>query len=174
MPKISEFSKKLLLNRSNKILLKEIKYLNLSSILDCGCAEGNLVKFLKKNKVAQRIEGIDISDKEIEKARIVNPHLIIRKGDIYDIPCKSEEFDLVIANQVFEHLKYPRRALKEMARVAKKYILISVPNESFFRIGKHENHWKSEEFKKFVNSKGLKIVSRESPFPWTIVLLKKQ
>lgn len=174
MPKVSEFPKKLLRNRFDRVLLDEIKYLNLSSILDCGCAEGDLVSFLKKNKVADRVEGIDLSDKAIENARKVNPHLIIKKGDIYDIPGKANEFDLVIATQVFEHLKFPRKALRDMARVSKKYILVSVYNESFFRFGPHNNHWKSADFKKFVNSKGLKIVSKKSPFPWTMVLLKKQ
>lgn len=174
MSKISDYPKKLLKNRLQKNLLNEIKYLNLESALDCGCAEGDLVKFFKKNKVAKRLEGIDISDKAIDQARIKNPHLIIKKGDVYDIPGKAGEFDLIVCSQVFEHLKYPRRALKEMARVAKKYILISVMNESIFRFGKHEKHWKSDEFKKFVNAKGLKIVSQKSPFPWTIILLKKQ
>lgn len=174
MPKIRNTLQKLLRKRFNNNLLKEIKYLNLDSVLDCGCAEGELVKYLKKNKVADRIEGIDISEKAIEKARKVNPHLIIKKGDVYEIPGKSNEFDLVIATQLFEHLKYPRRALKEMVRVARKYVLISVPNETFFRFGKHEKHWKSGDFKKFVNAKGLKIVSKKSPFPWTIILLKKQ
>jgi 2-polyprenyl-3-methyl-5-hydroxy-6-metoxy-1,4-benzoquinol methylase len=160
-------------NRFNKNLLAEIKYLNLKSILDAGCGEGNLIKFLKKNELAEYIEGIEVSEEQIQRARKLNPHLIIKKGDIYDIPGKTNSFDLVISTQVFEHLKYPRRALKEMARVSNKYLLISVYNEAFFKIGKHENHWSPAEFKKFVNARGLKIVSKKSPYPWTMILLKK-
>jgi 2-polyprenyl-3-methyl-5-hydroxy-6-metoxy-1,4-benzoquinol methylase len=172
--KIENLLNKFFTNKLHKNLLNEIRYLNLESILDAGCGDGELVKFLKKNKLAKRVEGIDISEKAIERARQKNPHLIIKKGDIYNIQGKSEEFDLIVCSQVFEHLKYPRRALNEMVRVARKYVLIAVINESKFRIGRHEHHWKTEEFKKFVNTKGLKIVSRKTTFPWTIVLLKKQ
>lgn len=50
-------------------------------------------------------------------------------GDISNLPLKSKQFDMVLACEVLEHLddKTMLFALEEIQRVAKKYILITVP-----------------------------------------------
>ena len=111
-----------------------------------------------------------------------------QKGDIYKLPYKSNSFDLVVCTEVLEHLENPKKALRELIRVSGKYILLSVPNEPFFRLSnflrgknlprwgndiEHVQNWTSSGFAKFVNIKGVKIIDKKHPFPWTIILLKK-
>lgn len=40
-------------------------------------------------------------------------------GSVLDIPCNDNEFDLVIAQEVLEHVKDPRKAVEEICRVLK-------------------------------------------------------
>ena len=50
-------------------------------------------------------------------------------GDIADIPAKDEAFQLVMCNDVLEHVPRPAldQAVKELFRVAERYVLITVP-----------------------------------------------
>ncbi len=41
------------------------------------------------------------------------------RSEIYDIPLADASVDIILCTQVFEHLKYPVRALKEMHRLLK-------------------------------------------------------
>ena len=42
---------------------------------------------------------------------------------------KNNSFDMVIANQILEHLSNPEELIEEIKRVSKKYIIIGLPNE---------------------------------------------
>jgi ubiquinone/menaquinone biosynthesis C-methylase UbiE len=57
-----------------------------------------------------------------------------RVGSIYKLPYKDKAFDLVMACEVLEHLSKSGRALKEIKRVAKKNVIITVPNEPLWRL----------------------------------------
>lgn len=64
-------------------------------------------------------------------------------GSVLDIPCNDNEFDLVIAQEVLEHVKNPRKAVEEVFRVLKKdgYFYMQLP----FIIGFHpcpNDYWR--------------------------------
>jgi 2-polyprenyl-3-methyl-5-hydroxy-6-metoxy-1,4-benzoquinol methylase len=96
---------------------------------------------------------------------------------------------LVLCTEVLEHLDDPQKGLKELVRVSKKYLVVSVPNEPFFvlaqlargknwsRFGndiEHINHWTMFGFPKFVKKNAkVKILARRFPFAWTMLLLEK-
>lgn len=72
--------------------------------------------------------GIEISEKKVDYARTylkVNAVL----GNAGDLKFGDRSFDVVTALEVLEHLPYGvyEKALKEIDRVADKYIIISVP-----------------------------------------------
>jgi SAM-dependent methyltransferase len=50
-------------------------------------------------------------------------------GSAYEIPFPDNTFDSIVCTQVFEHLAYPERAVKEIRRVLKKggCVLVTVP-----------------------------------------------
>lgn len=62
---------------------------------------------------------------EIELCGEALPVDIISPGDAIPVPDKS--FDFVISSHVLEHFFDPIKALKEWARIARKYIFIIVP-----------------------------------------------
>lgn len=60
--------------------------------------------------------------------------------DIEDLPFKNKSFDLAITSHVFEHLKRPDVAFKELNRVAKK-VLIITPSSSREARGTDDDHY---------------------------------
>jgi ubiquinone/menaquinone biosynthesis C-methylase UbiE len=179
---------KLFLNNFLNTVVKTTRPLNIDSVLDVGCGEGFTLDRLQKEKIGKVYVGIEADDAAIELGKKLYPKLDIKKGDIYKLPYKSNSFDLVICTEVLEHLVEPKKAYRELLRVSKKYVLLSVPNEPFFtiqRIGRLQNvmhlgahpehiqHWTIPAFMKFVKVRGVKVVARKLPVPWTMVVVKK-
>jgi len=98
---------------------------DITSIIDVGCGDGIMLNYLQKQGRYKRLVGIDISSNAL---KYVNTEKIL--GSIDNIPFCDASFDLVLCLEVLEHLPYNvyPQALKELQRVSKKYILISVPN----------------------------------------------
>ncbi len=95
------------------------------STLDLGCGDGRVSQLLRKAR-----EGLLVSfDLSLAALKRLPPPRCC--GTVELVPFAERAFDLVMATEIMEHL--PQRiyacALKEMARVAQKYILITVPND---------------------------------------------
>src|SRR5579872_4398287 len=117
------------LKNFNKALIKESKKLRPASVLDVGCGEGFVLSSFKANKIGKKLEGVDYSEQAVRVGKKLHPYLDLKKGNIYKLPYDDNSFDLVICIEVLEHLEYPDRALKELMRVSKKNLILSVPNE---------------------------------------------
>lgn len=179
---------KFLINNFFKSIEEMIDGLKVESVLDVGCGEGFTLDRLSKLKKFKELEGIDFSKEAILLGNKLHPHLKLKQANIYQLPYKDSSFDLVISTEVLEHLENPKKALREIIRVSKKYVLLSVPNEPFFRLanflrGKnilrlgndigHIQHWSSKGFEEFIKSEKVKILKKSSPFPWTMVLVER-
>lgn len=178
----------LLIKNFYKALISLSKPLKPTSILDAGCGEGFTIIKLTENKIGKKIEGVENSELAIKLSKEINPQLNIKHGDVYSLPYKENSFDLVICTEVLEHLERPKNGLLELIRVAKKHLLLTVPNEPWFTYqrlirGKnilhfgahpeHVNHWTSNQFKKFLTENNLKIKKIRLPFAWTMILAEK-
>ena len=106
---------------------------NCKTVLDIGCQD---FTFYRKIKNSCDVTLADFKPK----------HPGIRKENIENLSFKDNSFDCVIALEVLEHTKNPVKAMQELRRVAKKQIIISVPNEPFFTlfrffIWEKEHYW---------------------------------
>lgn len=179
---------KFLINNFYQALVSLAEDLQPKTILDAGCGEGFTMNTLTKNRIGDKIEGVEYSKDAILLGKKLFPNLIFKKGSAYDLPYKDNSFDLVVCTEVLEHLTEPSRVLKEILRVSKRYILISVPNEPFFMLGNfirgknlsrlgndpgHINHWTIISFLSFLKKNGLKITRIRLPFPWILILGEK-
>lgn len=173
-----------LINRFFKILLKEAKKLHPKTILDVGCGEGFTLNRFRKLNIGKDLIGVDTSVKAIALGKEQFPHLNLKEGSAYKLPFKDNSFDLVLCLEVLEHLEDPQKAFSELVRVSKKYCIVSVPNEPWFRLSnflrgknlkrwgndiEHINHWSTKGIKKFI-MKEMRVLFVKTPFPWTIVL----
>ncbi|MGA2911572.1 MAG: class I SAM-dependent methyltransferase [Candidatus Levyibacteriota bacterium] len=161
------------------------------SILDVGCGEGFTLNRLKEHGIGKKLEGLEYSKDAILLGKKTYPDIKITQGSIYALPYKANSFDLVLCTEVLEHLEESEKALKELVRVSKKYLVISVPNEPFFMLAQlvrgknwsrfgndieHINHWTMFSFPQFVKKNvgpKVKILARRFPFAWTMLLLGK-
>jgi 2-polyprenyl-3-methyl-5-hydroxy-6-metoxy-1,4-benzoquinol methylase len=157
------------------------------SVLDVGCGEGVLT-----HKWAQRLEGrivgIDLEDPAIqaEWAKRQAPNLSYRVMKAERLPFEEGEFDLAAAIEVLEHVPDPEATVAEMARVARRHLLVSVPREPLWRglnmargayvrdLGNtpgHVNHWSKRAFVSLLSHYGT-VEEARSPFPWTMLLVR--
>ncbi len=93
-------------------------------ILDIGCGIGTYLKRL--NSMGHNCTGIENNEENVKKCQ--KNKLKVKLMDAQNLKFKSKSFDTVLMIEVLEHLPNPHEALKEAFRVAKKNILISVPN----------------------------------------------
>lgn len=115
-------------------IIKSLKY-EIQSIVDFGSQRGALLFPLIDNFPDIEFTSVDISDevasflKKIENHNAYNMKFI--KGDITTVisPIESNSADIVIASEILEHLEKPLDAIIEAKRIAKKYILITVPSK---------------------------------------------
>lgn len=179
---------KILIENFYTTLFEVIKPLKLTSVLDVGCGEGFTLKKLEEKKIGKANEGIDYMVAAVKIANKIYPNLKIKKGNIYSLPYEEKTFDLVLCTEVLEHLDDPEKALREIQRVSKKYVLFSVPNEPFFILAnlfrgkylkswgnhpEHINHWTAFGFAQFLKKNGFKIIKQRHPFAWTLILASK-
>ncbi len=120
---------------------------------------------------------------EWEKRRRAN--LEFRIEDATALSFGDGDFDLATAIEVLEHVPDPATTLAEMARVARRYLLVSVPREPLWRmlnlargayvgaLGNtpgHLNHWSRGGFRSLLTRYG-SVHELRSPFPWTMALV---
>ena len=92
-------------------------------ILDVGCGHG--ISSIELNKRGFECIGIEINEQYVQEAQkyIEAYHM---RAEKLDFPGKS--FDTAIMLEVLEHLADPYTALKEVVRVTRKNLILSVPN----------------------------------------------
>ncbi len=177
-----------LIGRFTQTLIALVRQANPSTVLDVGCGEGFILARLEQERIAQHLEGIEISETSLKIAKEIHPSLSIGPGDVYHLSYDDSSFDLVLCSEVLEHLDNPSLALANIKRVSKKYCLFSVPHEPFFMLAnflrgknlsrfgndpEHIQHWTSVGFGNFLTKNGFTVVKKISSFPWTLVLAKK-
>ena len=98
--------------------IKEVLALSPQNILEIGIGNKIVCNYLKS-------QGINVTTLDIDKS--LDPDVI---GSVTKIPFKDNHFDLVLCAQVLEHLSFEdfERALKELNRVSKKYVVLSLPH----------------------------------------------
>jgi 2-polyprenyl-3-methyl-5-hydroxy-6-metoxy-1,4-benzoquinol methylase len=157
------------------------------SLLDVGCGEGVLTANWAP-RIDGRVVGIDLDDPQLhaEWAKRQAPNLEYRVMKAENLPFADDEFDTATAIEVLEHVPDPEHTVAEMARVASRWLLVSVPREPLWRalnmargaywkdLGNtpgHLNHWSKRSFVALLSRHGT-VTEARSPFPWTMLLVR--
>lgn len=114
-----------------RIFDKKLKTYAPNNLLDVGCGNGDRTIRIANyfNVHMNNTHGLDYNDDfVIACKRMFNARKIDLEID--DIPYEGSTFDLVICNQVLEHLKNYKKVVDDLIRVTKKrgYIVIGIPN----------------------------------------------
>ncbi len=157
------------------------------SVLDVGCGEGVLTERWAEQLQDGRVVGLDLDDPKLRSqwAGRTRDNLEFRVTTAEELPFARDEFDLAAAIEVLEHVPEPEQTVAEMARVARRHLLVSVPREPLWRalnvargayvpdLGNtpgHVNHFSKRAFVRLLGRYG-KVIEVRSPFPWTMVLV---
>jgi SAM-dependent methyltransferase len=110
-------------------------------VLDDGCGIGTYVG--KLAEVARQAYGLDYELERVAEGarRVERSALVCGAGE--HLPFRDAVFDLVLSNEVIEHVEDDRRAVVEMARVTRPggRIVIFCPNR-WYPVEQHGVYWR--------------------------------
>lgn len=88
-------------------------------LLDVGSGNGRTLRYLEAEGVADRVEfhGVDLSPKRLEHMYRPDRWSLVQANVEEGLPFPAASFDVVICEQVLEHLHDPRGVVREIARV---------------------------------------------------------
>lgn len=146
-------------------------------ILDIGCADGTMTKFILERSGAELVVGIDVLQSSVDYARkrFKGKKLKFLVADAGKLPFQNNEFDAVFCLDSIEHFFDPEKVVREIRRVLKKngYLVILVhTNNPLFRIiwffwentkgwvwkGTHVQKFKGEQLRKLIKDAGLEMI----------------
>jgi SAM-dependent methyltransferase len=175
-----------LIERFHRKIVAEVVALSPQTFLDAGCGEGFVARRIINAVPDVVLTGCDVSGLALEIAASANPKARFVAGSVIDLPFSDRSFDVVGCFEVLEHLPgdLPRRALSELARVARQGVVLSVPHEPLFSLanavrGKnldvrprgsdpdHKQFWSRSAFGALV-SEQFDVRRLVGSFPWTI------
>jgi SAM-dependent methyltransferase len=151
------------------------------SVLDAGCGEGETIARLG-SVLPDGLVGFDINPESVAYAQERFPTMRFTVEDIYHLPYSDQSYDLVFCLEVLEHLERPLDALRELARVSRRDIVLSVPHEPWFRLGnlcrgkylarwgdhpEHIQHWNRRTLTVLLEQAAV-VVAVHDALPWLI------
>ncbi len=144
-------------DRRRTFLFSFIKELKPNShVLDFGCGTGYLVLPLSK-ELHHEAHGCDIAQYALSAlknyAREKNIKIDLKAAGEYKLPYSDNYFDAIVSADVFGHVPFPEKTIKELYRVLKPNSILALHSESI--------HYKERYFYK-------KIINTLGRDPWTI------
>jgi ubiquinone/menaquinone biosynthesis C-methylase UbiE len=144
-----------------------------NTILDLGCGDGSIDRILAEIDTKIQITGLDLEAHE--QWKIPHPkNLKFETGSIDALPYKAKSFDVVVMKDVLHHMPNPEKTLAEVAKLAKKQVIIIEANRynpiSFIRmvkIAKHE-HFSRARLKKIVGKPGKFVTTETHVWPGSL------
>lgn len=93
------------------------------AILEVGAGNGYFSYHLMQRG---DLNATDVSEHQLQ----FNPAPVKVCCSVYHLPYPDDAFDLVFGSNLLHHLDEPERAVREMTRVSKKYVIVSEPNNA--------------------------------------------
>jgi len=123
-----------------KVLFENIKE---DSLLEVGTGEAHILRLAPaKYKI-----GLDLDMEYIKRGR-ESHNIPIVCSDAHKLPIKDNSIECVMVPEVLEHLDAPKKTIAEAKRIAKKKVIITVPNENriYHSFGEIFNKEKLEDY----------------------------
>lgn len=147
-----------------EVIYQLVESTNPKTVLDAGCGEGFVSQYLATRNGSMSITGIDVQPQAIEFAKNnFGEAVTYRLGSLYALPFSDNSFDTVVCSQVLEHVDDVETAVAELKRVARHFVVITVPREPYFKFANdfarairfsedpgHVNFWTSSDFQIFM------------------------
>jgi SAM-dependent methyltransferase len=177
-----------LLRRFHRRVVDVVRQAGAAGLLDAGCGEGFTLRQLEDAGLAVLLVGADIDRAALAWSRddrVISAPLAA--ADMYHLSFAEGSFDLVLSLEVLEHLPVPAAGLAELLRVSRRYVLVSVPHEPWFRganllrgkhlaaLGNDPGHlhrFDRSAFRRLAAAQA-DVILHCTAFPWQLALLAK-
>lgn len=125
----SNLGGRLLGNKAREsLIVEEIAELERGDFfLEVGCAQGHFEGFA--SRFSQNVFGGDYEFRKLAVAKKKFPRAHFAGINAEMLPFRGRSFDFVLCTEVLEHVPDWEKALKELQRVARKKIIVTVPLE---------------------------------------------
>lgn len=178
-----------LIKRLQDAVAYEVKRIKPRSLLSVGCGEGFDLKHILEIYKPSKVVGVDFDSDALAYARKQLPKVEFKRADARKLPFSKNQFDLVIALEVIEHIQEYDPAISELVRVSSGPVIITVPWEPAFslvslargkylgRLGRHPEHvnaWNKKTFAQVLEKHNLEIRKHKIIFPWQFCLVYKK
>ena len=162
-------------------LARALGELDPASVLDAGCGEGEL---LRRGVLPRRARAVGLDVRLGALPRLSPIPLVC--ATVEALPFAAQSFDVALCLEVLEHLRDPAPAFRELARVARRAVVISVPHEPWFRAGnllrgkyvrgwgnfpEHIQHWNHGTLRAFLAPLAGRVEIVEA-MPWIIAICR--
>jgi SAM-dependent methyltransferase len=155
---------------------------------EVGCGEGELAIRLAREGI--RMRGTDAFPQVLEEARrragAAGVEIVFEATPVEELDPARHGAELVVCCEVLEHLPDPELALEVLSKLARPWLIASVPREPLWRalnlarlsylrdLGNtpgHLNHWSRGDFVRFLTSR-FEVIEMRSPTPWSMALCR--
>ena len=110
-------------------LIRQFLSLEGARVLDVGCGLGLYVRKLRE--FSDDVVGIDIDPKRLRQGARTTPGLVLAASE--DLPFRTGSFDLVVLNEVIEHVRSDGATIADAVRVVRPggHVVIYAPNRLY-------------------------------------------
>jgi SAM-dependent methyltransferase len=155
---------------------------------EVGCGEGELAIHLAREGI--RMRGTDAFPQVLEEAQrrasAAGVEIGFEAAPVEELDPGRDGAELIVCCEVLEHLPDPERALEVLSKLARPWLIASVPREPLWRalnlarlsyvrdLGNtpgHLNHWSRGDFVRFLTSR-FEVIEMRSPTPWSMALCR--
>ena len=111
-------------------------------VLEAGCGVGAYSSQIRR-RYSLFVEAFDLEIERVRQARADTPHALVAAAE--HLPYRANLFDVILSNEVIEHVTDDRRAVAEMVRVLKPggRIVLFCPNR-WYPVEQHGHFWRGE------------------------------
>lgn len=123
-------------------------------VLELGCGDGRFTAFLGE---FSNVDAIELSESAINFAKKKYPHVNFIQGSALDYEFGKEKYDVVISQEVIEHIEDQIKYIEVCYWVLKKggYLILTTPNKKVFDHMKGGN-WSNQPIEKIMTPKEVK------------------
>jgi len=158
------------------LIIKKIKNLGVSSIVDAGCGSGELIRNILSKTKGLNISGFDVSENIIERNKKIYKNIDFFCLNLNENASHIKQFELVVCCEVIEHLKKWQKGIATLSNLVRPggYIIFTTQAGKIYRhhqkLG-HLQHFRKGEIEKELLENNFKIM--ESTYSgWPFMNLK--
>lgn len=131
-------------------------------IIDFGCGDGRFTAFIGE---FGNTSGVELSEETVNRSNLKYPWVKFLQGDCISMEVPKEKYDIVISQEVIEHVWEQDVYLRQCHKMLKPggYIILTTPNKRILNLMKTSN-WSNQPIENIITFQKIKHIINKSNF----------